>query len=948
MTNLTENLSSPISIKAQTQGEIYRLAVLHSYGLLDSPADAAFDAMTRMIARLFDVPTVLISLMDDERQWFKSRVGLDVCETAREVSFCRYIIEDDAPLVVPDAQTDPRFADNPLVTGEPHIRFYAGAPLRVPEGVTLGTLCLIDTRPREFSAQDMKQLGELADLVVDRMKLQHNERLYRSLIEGSSDLITVFDELDNVTYQCPLFARHFGYQTQEFDRQKMLELVHPDDQAGMNERYQKVKAEQCDIAPHKFRFLHCDGSWRILEAHGRYELENPEIGGIVWVARDVTQRVQMEEQLNRSENRFAATFEQSSLGMALVALDGSFLRINQTFSDLTGIARDRMSEHHYREIMPPDAVATAPESAQKLLDGEVKSLSLERQLCHQNGESRWAQFTVSRVVDEIWGDYLLVQVQDIEERRQQNERLRLLESVAVHANDSILITAAEPIDAEDNGPTILYANEAYLKMSGYTLDEVIGKTPRIMQGPDTDSAAREEIRRALKRWKPVVVELLNYAKDGTPFWVELSIVPVTDEKGWYTHWISIQRDVTARKETEAALIRTRDEADRARDEAEAANRAKSEFLSRMSHELRTPLNAILGFGQLLELEAQNESDRESTEQILRAGRHLLELINEVLDISRIETGRMAMSLEAVSVSEVARETLDLVRAMAAQYGITLRADAVSNSPVSIVGDRRRVKQILLNLASNAIKYNRVGGNVTFALEWAEDAERVRVCVTDTGLGIAPEKRERLWVPFDRLGAEMTGIEGTGIGLALSYRLAQAMGGRLDMRSETYGSTFWLELPSAAPLPLLNEADLSSVTPATSPAVSTRWVVLYIDDNLPNVQLVQGILARRPEVRLLTSLQGALGIELAQHHCPDVILLDLHLPDINGDEVLRRLRENPATKNIPVVIISADATPGQTERLLQAGANDYLSKPFDIGDFLRVLDGCIALSAALDG
>ena len=949
MTNFTENLAASPSVAApQTQGEIYRLAVLHSYGLLDSPADAAFDAMTRMIARLFGVPTVLISLMDDERQWFKSRVGLDVCETAREVSFCRYIIEDDAPLVVPDAQTDPRFADNPLVTGEPHIRFYAGAPLRVPEGVTLGTLCLIDTRPREFSAQDMKQLGELADLVVDRMKLQHNERLYRSLIEGSSDLITVFDELDNVTYQCPLFARHFGYQTQEFDRQKMLELVHPDDQAGMNERYQKVKAEQCDIAPHKFRFLHCDGSWRILEAHGRYELENPEIGGIVWVARDVTQRVQMEEQLNRSENRFAATFEQSSLGMALVALDGSFLRINQTFSDLTGIARDRMSEHHYREIMPPDAVATAPESAQKLLDGEVKSLSLERQLCHQNGESRWAQFTVSRVVDEIWGDYLLVQVQDIEERRQQNERLRLLESVAVHANDSILITAAEPIDAEDNGPTILYANEAYLKMSGYTLDEVIGKTPRIMQGPDTDSAAREEIRRALKRWKPVVVELLNYAKDGTPFWVELSIVPVTDEKGWYTHWISIQRDVTARKETEAALIRTRDEADRARDEAEAANRAKSEFLSRMSHELRTPLNAILGFGQLLELEAQNESDRESTEQILRAGRHLLELINEVLDISRIETGRMAMSLEAVSVSEVARETLDLVRAMAAQYGISLRADAVSNSPVSIVGDRRRVKQILLNLASNAIKYNRVGGNVTFALEWAEDAERVRVCVTDTGLGIAPEKRERLWVPFDRLGAEMTGIEGTGIGLALSYRLAQAMGGRLDMRSETYGSTFWLELPSAAPLPLLNEADLSSVTPATSPAVSTRWVVLYIDDNLPNVQLVQGILARRPEVRLLTSLQGALGIELAQHHCPDVILLDLHLPDINGDEVLRRLRENPATKNIPVVIISADATPGQTERLLQAGANDYLSKPFDIGDFLRVLDGCIALSAALDG
>ena len=950
MLNSTEALSSPTAATAPpTEGEIYRLAVLRSYGVLDSPVDAAFDALTRLAARLFAVPTVLISLMDEDRQWFKSRVGLDVCETARDISFCRYIVESAAPLVVPDARDDARFAGNPLVTGEPHVRFYAGAPLRAPEGVTLGTLCLIDTKPREFSEQDRAQLAELADLIVDRMKLQHNERLYRSLVEDSLDLVTVFDELGNVTYQCPLFARHFGYETEGFDRQKMLELVHPDDQAGILERYEKMMSEKCDIAPHQFRFLHRDGSWRILESHGRYALDNPEIGGIVSVARDVTHSVEMEAQLNRSEKRFAATFEQSSLGMALVASDGSFLRVNQTFSDLTGIARDQLSAHHYNEIMQPDAVAASSERAHKLLSGELKSLSIERPLLHQNGRSRWAQFDVSRVRDEVWGDYLLVQVQDIEERRQRNERLRLLDSVAVNANDAILITAAEPIDEADNGPTILYANEAYCKMSGYTLAEVLGKTPRIMQGPETDPAARAEIRRALKRWKPVVVELLNYTKDGTPFWVELSIVPVADEKGWYTHWVSIQRDVTARKESEAMLIRTRDEADKARDEAEAANTAKSEFLSRMSHELRTPLNAILGFGQLLEFEEQSENDRESTAQILKAGRHLLELINEVLDISRIETGRMAMSLETVSIAEVARETLDLVRAMAAQYNVNLRAEALFASPLSVVGDRRRVKQVLLNLVSNAIKYNRANGRVTLSLETVEsdetpgDCARVRLCVTDTGIGIAPEKRERLWVPFDRLDAETTGVEGTGIGLALSHRLAQAMGGRLDVRSETQGSTFWLELPRAAPLPMLSDAELAGVTPATSPAVSTRWVALYIDDNLPNVQLVQGILARRPEVRLLTALQGALGIELAQQHCPDVILLDLHLPDINGDEVLRRLRANPATENIPVVIISADATPGQTERLLQAGANDYLSKPFDINHFLSVLDDCIALA-----
>ena len=957
MTNLNENLAVSLQAKLpatpppQGHDEIYRLAILRSYGLLDSPSEISFDALTRMASRLFDMPIVLIGLMDEERQWFKSRVGIDACEVARETSFCRHVVEESASLIVPDMLQDARFADNFLVTQAPHIRFYAGAPLRAPEGVTLGTLCLLDTQPREFSAEDEALLRELADVVVGRMKLQHNERLYRSLVESSADLVTVFDSLGNVTYQSPTFARQFGYERDGFGLEEMIELVHRDDRDEVTGHYAEMLEHKIDIPLHRFRFLHGDGSWRILETYGRYELENPEISGIVLVSRDITESVQMENLLSHSENRFAATFEQSSLGMALVALDGTLLRINHAFAAMTGIARDQMGQHHYSEIMHAGAVAASAENARLLLEGEAKSLSLERQLVHQNGEKRWAQFDVSRVSDELRGDYLLVQVQDIEERRQQTERLRLLESVAVHANDAILITAAEPVEEEDGGPRILYANEAYVKMSGYTLDEIMGKTPRIMQGPDTDRATRDKIRKALKSWKPIVVEILNYSKSGTEFWVELSIAPIADEKGWYTHWVSIQRDITARKESETILLRTTAEADSARQDAEDANRAKSEFLSRMSHELRTPLNAILGFGQLLELEDQNENDRESTEQILKAGRHLLELINEVLDISRIETGRMAMSLETVSVAEVARETLDLVRAMAAQHGISLRAEALFNSPISVVGDRRRVKQVLLNIVSNAIKYNRPGGSVTLGLEAVADDEsyeRVRLCVTDTGIGVPPEKRERLWVPFDRLDAETTGVEGTGIGLALSHRLAQAMNGRLDLRNETQGSTFWLELPRAAPISLLllSGDELADVVPSSSPPISTRWVALYIEDNLPNVQLVQGILARRPEVRLLTAFQGALGVELAQQHCPDVILLDLHLPDINGDEVLRRLRANPDTRNIPVVMISADATPGQAERLLKAGANEYLPKPFDIADFLRILDKCIANSNAL--
>ena len=939
-------LSSSSLFLSSDQDNRSRSEVLRSYGLIDSPDEASFDRIAALAARVFNVPTVLISVVDEERQWFKSCIGTRHYEAAREIPFCTRIVETDAPLVVFDACDDARFADHPLVSGDAHLRFCAGVPLRVEGGVTMGTLCLMDVQARAFGEQDLSQLWELAAMIVETMDLRYSERLYRSLIEGGSEMVTIFDESGIVIYQSPSITRLFGYDVDEFTGGGMNDLVHPDDLPDMRERYLYMVENKADIPSHRFRFRHKNGAWRMLECYTRYRMDDPQIGGIVSTARDVTDHVETQQQLDLSEERFEATFQQSAVGMALVALDGKFMRINGIFSEMSGIPTALADAHHYSELMAPEEVENAENNGAKLLNGEAKSLVIERPLVRLDGPTSWAQFTVSLVTDGEGGpSCFLVQVQDIDERRKQTDRLRLLESIAVNANDAILITEAEPVD--EPGPRILYANEAYLRMTGYTLDEVLGKTPRIMQGEDTDPASRDEIRRALKRWKPVVVELLNYHKDGTPFWVEISIVPVANEVGWFTHWVSVQRDVTERKETEAMLIRTKEEAEAAREEAENANRAKSDFLSRMSHELRTPLNAILGFGQLLEMEEQTPENAESTEQILKAGRHLLELINEVLDISRIESGRMAMSLEPVSVAEVARETLDLVRSMATQYGVTLHDKEILSSPLAMLGDRRRVKQILLNLLSNAIKYNREGGQVKLSLErvmgedYDRDSGNLRFCISDDGAGIAPEKSERLWVPFDRLDAEHSGIEGTGIGLALSRRLAGAMQGELDFRSGETGSTFWLELPLIAPLALADGGAMEGIMPATAPPVSTRWVALYIEDNLPNVQLVQGILARRPEVRLLTAMQGSLGVELAGQHCPDIILLDLHLPDINGDEVLRRLRENPDTRHIPVVMISADATPGQIERLMAAGADDYLSKPFDIGHFLGVLDGCIA-------
>jgi CheY-like chemotaxis protein/nitrogen-specific signal transduction histidine kinase len=383
----------------------------------------------------------------------------------------------------------------------------------------------------------------------------------------------------------------------------------------------------------------------------------------------------------------------------------------------------------------------------------------------------------------------------------------------------------------------------------------------------------------------------------------------------------------------------------ARDQARDASRLKTEFLSRVSHELRTPLNAILGFGQLLQLDDLTQEQSESVDHMVRGGRHLLGLINEVLDISRIETSSLALSVEVVELQEVVTETTDLIGPLAAEREITLEGPAPGDRPWVVQADRQRLKQVLLNLTSNAVKYNHHGGAIRIACAPAPEG-RIAVTVSDTGPGIPPDKMERLFLPFDRLGAEQTDVQGTGLGLALSQGLMEAMGGTLTATSvEGQGTTFTLELAlSDRPA---GEGDqpppeLAALTP--NPVTGPEHTILYVEDNPSNLRLVERVLARRGGVRLLTAEEGEIVQELVRQHRPDLILLDLHLPGIDGEEVLRRLRADPRTADLPVVMVSADVTPWYRERLLEAGAADYLTKPLDVPRFLEVVNGLLVAAA----
>jgi signal transduction histidine kinase/CheY-like chemotaxis protein len=394
--------------------------------------------------------------------------------------------------------------------------------------------------------------------------------------------------------------------------------------------------------------------------------------------------------------------------------------------------------------------------------------------------------------------------------------------------------------------------------------------------------------------------------------------------------------ITELRRSDAERMQVEDELRAARGEADRANKAKTDFVAHMSHELRTPLTAILGFAQLLELDELSEDHRSSVTHILQAGRHLLDLINEILDISRMERGQLTISPEPVAVGELLDEVTAEVTPLAAAREISFERRAWTEAHV--VADRQRLRQVIINLLSNAMKYNRDGGTVRIGCDRVP-GDRLQIEIADTGYGIAEEQLDRLFQPFDRLGAELGSIEGTGIGLALARGLVEAMGGTIDVTSKLdVGTTFTIEL-TVTEGPIERYERLAA---AGDPPVGERpsRTILQIEDNVSNWKLVERILQRRPGIDLITAAQGRQGIDLAERRAPDLILLDLHLVDMPGDQVLLELKAHPRTRQIPVIIVSADATIEQIDRLRAASVFAYLTKPLDVTEFLRTVDRAV--------
>jgi len=483
-------------------------------------------------------------------------------------------------------------------------------------------------------------------------------------------------------------------------------------------------------------------------------------------------------------------------------------------------------------------------------------------------------------------------------------------------------------------------NKQMEALTGCTRDELIGAPSKnYFTDPERAEAA---IKLALSEKKVTDYELTARARDGKKTEVSYNATTFYDRDRTLQGVLAVARDVTDRKRNEQALQETNVELESAKSAAEQANLAKSDFLSSMSHELRSPLNAILGFAQLINSESPppTPSQAANIDQILQAGWHLLKLINEILDLSVIESGKVSLSTESVSLAEVMNECQAMMEPQAQQRGISMTFPRFDN-PFFVSADRTRLKQIIINLLSNAIKYNEERGTVIVNCTTTTPGF-TRVSVQDTGAGLSPEKLAQLFQPFNRLGQEAGGVAGTGIGLVVTKRLAELMGGVLGVASTAgAGSVFWCELVScAAPQLALESGEAASLGEPPVATGEPLRTLLYVEDNLANLKLVEQLIARRSDLRLLTAVNGTLGIELARAAQPAVILMDINLPGISGLEALKILRADPSTAHIPVVALSANAMPREIEKGLHAGLFRYLTKPIKLSEFMDTLDAAL--------
>ena len=740
-----------------------------------------------------------------------------------------------------------------------------------------------------------------------------------TFLELGSEMFVAFDPDGRFVWWNEGFARALGYGADELSAFTASQLVHPDDLAAAEAATEDVRRgtpARCVAT----RFRARSGEWRSWEWNAEYD---PASGLVYAVARDRTRQRAAEDEVRAVRAELQDIIDHSVAPIFVKDLAGRYLMVNDAFLRPLGLQRRDVVGRTPWEIWPEYPVAADAADRRVAASGATETTEDVVELADGPHTILTTRFAVRDEVGAIWATAGIAT--DI------TDRIRAEQERREHERVFDTITRASPDVVTLLGPdgAIVEMTDASAAIVGQVHDVTSSQLATLVHPDDAPEVLRTF--GALLSGELGTAEVRYRVRGVGGQWVtyDSRARAVRGDDGGITGAIVVSRDVTDELEVEQQL---RD----AVEATERASRAKSEFLSRMSHELRTPLNSVLGFAQLLQLDALPERQAEAVGHILRAGRHLLNLIDEVLDIARIETGHVELSLEPVDVGAVVADAVSLTRPIAGRRGVSLEVVAgLAPAAPTVRADRQRLLQVLLNLLSNAVKYNRPGGWVHLQVS-AADERTVALSVSDSGQGIPEDRLARVFEPFDRLGAEHSGVEGTGVGLTLTKHLVERMSGTISVTSVVgQGTTFEVRLPAApAPAPAPPPAGCDG----SQPAAPSHLRVLHVEDNLTNLKLVEQVLTRRGGIELMAAMQGSLGLELAREHRPDLVLLDLHLPDMHGTEVIRLLRADPRTADVNVVVVSADATAARDLRLRSLGVAGVLTKPIDVRELLRVVDG----------
>jgi PAS domain S-box-containing protein len=1019
--------------------ETKRLQALSSYNVLDTLPEKEYDAITRLASYICQVPISLITLIDRDRQWFKSTFGMDLIQTSRADSFCTYTIQNDEILEVNNAAEDEVFADNIFVKGEGHIRFYAGAPLIDPEGNRLGSLCVVDTVPRKLTYEQRDALRTLADEVMSHLVLRKQKKELQQSLDAHKEFFNLFDTSpeihfiadkdSNIELINKSVSTILGYDPQQAIGKSLWSFV-----VGSTPREQFVPLIEKAIATGESftletRTISLDGKEKWIGWCGTYKAEKWYASG-----RDITYQKNLVAELGQ----LSLVASKIVNGVIISGADDKVIWTNEAFEKITGFNFNDVAGKRLRDVIvgdSPSGNATNPIDEYYDLIKTKKSYSLHVYATRKDGKQIWLSLLTSVVYDEE-GEvekYIRV-ISDITTRKTAQKDLEILSFAARKSPTGMLSRDADGV--------VIWMNEAMESITGYTLAEMEGKRfGTVLIGEGTDRSVFDAAVKAVAEKRPYNCELLIYKKDRTPVWVDMSNSPLFNDAGEVERQVTTMLDVTERKKAESeakllslvasnttsgvvinnsageiewvnhafesitgfkfadvkdkhlgdilqgeltdmsiiqkgrelsknkksfevdllgyrkdgtpiwvtvinsVIVNKEGEVDKyievvidisskkkvelelvaAKEEALQLNRAKDMFISVMSHEIRTPLNAVIGMSHLLQEGNPLESQKENLNVLKFSADNLLTLINDVLDFTKIETGNIDLEQANVNLREMLQSITGSLQYQTNEKNIYLQAQIDPSVPEVVIGDSTRLSQILLNLVSNAVKFTDKGGvKIELAvIDQTRKNVRIRFSVTDTGIGIANDKLNTIFESFKQADTSTTRMYGgTGLGLAISKRLIELHDSRINVDSEPgKGSTFWFTIT----FNITNNKNNNNNNVETGLNIS----VLVVDDNQINRLLINKILTKWGAT-IDFAENGIEAVSKVEGNKYDVVLMDIHMPEMGGLEATQIIRSKPEPyfKQLPIIALTASMLTSQMGDIGNAGMNDYILKPFE--------------------